>query len=81
MKLYKLARRDPRGCWDLHLEILVRAACARQARKLAHAKANELNELEDTDYHTDWLDPKETSCSQIKIEGKAEVIMTDFFSA
>lgn len=75
MPLYKLTRREPEGCWDLIREIVVRAADARQARKLAHAEAHK---SPGPIQHRDWLRASKTTCRQVLVEGKPEVIIVDY---
>jgi hypothetical protein len=70
MRLYLLTRNDEVG-WDENAGFVIRARSSAAARALAHTKG----EYDPPDC---WLDPNRTSCTQIPINGDAEIILTDF---
>lgn len=76
MKLYLIGLTeqglDKMPCADHAQGFVIRASSPRAARKIA--AANKGDEEESV-----WLDPKYSTCSELKTEGKAEVILRDYY--
>jgi len=71
MKLYILQRQ---ASYDELRGVVVRAESSRQARRLASSYRGD--EGEDV-----WMDKNQTTCRQVKNDGKPEVILCDFYEA
>jgi hypothetical protein len=74
MKLWLLLWREIESDWDTAQGFVVRAGSARAARRLADGKAGD----ENYGGEHPWLNPKETTCVQLKSQGTPGVIMRDF---
>lgn len=72
MKLYLLKVIDVDG-YDILAGVVIRAKDARQARRIASKE--EYDPFWDT---TNLLDPKRSTCEQLKPEGKSGIILSDY---
>jgi hypothetical protein len=82
MKLWLLRPVDPNtGPWnpwyDKAFGFVIRAPTARQARVMAQADAGD----EAREYPKAWLDPALSSCQELKPDGKAGLVLRDFYAA
>jgi len=79
MKLWHLDVKNydnARWTWDCSYGYVVRAGSAAAARKLAASRAGD----EKDEGYNPWLDPKQTTCKELKSSGKEEIIIQDFLS-
>lgn len=78
MKLYILRPTGNPNKWepwyDKAFGFVVRANNVREARKLAASDAGNEGKMA-------WLDSKHSSCKELTIKGKCEIIIRDFASA
>jgi hypothetical protein len=92
MKLYLLRPihkegDDPWDPWyDKAFGFVVRAEDEKEARELAHGEAGDENrgefmqkKIADTD--SPWLSKKYSTCKELTIKGKKEIVITDFARA
>lgn len=71
MKLWLLKKLDEEVGWDEYAGFVIRAPTSDEARQIANAETfcSQVGE---------FLDPRKTSCEELKAEGPTEVILSDF---
>lgn len=75
MKLWKLE--DPKATYDETCGLVVRAETEQRARELA----DEDEGKRDSPFRQNWLNTGHCICVEIPVDGKEEIILTDFWSA
>lgn len=75
MNLYLLKRKDEEILYDANDGFVIRAKSARRARVLAYYKTSDEGHFMGSDF---WLNPKKSSCRQIKKTGLEMIILQDY---
>ena len=75
MNLYLLERKDEKILYDANDGFVVRAKSAKRARDLANLRVSDERHSLGDDI---WLNPKKSSCRQIKKTGLEMIILRDY---
>lgn len=68
--------RRPETGWQTYRAMLIRAPSVKEARKLAQDL--ETGDASSIGEPSDWMDPTFTTCMEIQVEGKTDIIIADF---